>query len=249
MKRILRISNILVVWLVCSASTVGDPVASKSAAAKDSYENGNFEDAVRLYRDAQLERPNSASLNFNVGNALFKKGDIESAIDEFNQSAQRADEGLKSRSLYNMGNALYINKEYSKAAESYRQALKIDANDEDIKANLELTLRKIQEDQEQEDQEQEDQEQEDQEQQDQEQQDQEQQDQEQQDQEQEDQGQEDQGQQDQEQQDQEQQETAEEVDQMEEQDAERLLDALKDREKNAQRRRYRATGETYGKDW
>ena len=36
---------------------------------------------------------------------------------------------------------------------------------------------------------------------------------------------------------------------MGEQDAEQLLEALKDREKDAQRRRFRVTGETHGKDW
>ncbi|MEE3234095.1 MAG: tetratricopeptide repeat protein [Candidatus Latescibacterota bacterium] len=220
----MRISVFVAVWFFSSASTIGDPVASKSAEAKDLYDKGNFDDALRLYRDAQLERPNSAHLNFNVGNALFKKGDFESAVDEFNQSAERSSENLKSRSLYNVGNALYLQQQYEKAAESYREALRINPNDEDFKANLELALRKMQE-QEQQEQEQEEQEQEEQEQQEQEQQEQEQQEQEQ------------------------QQRTAEEVDQMGEQDAEQLLDALKDREKDSQRRRFRATGETHGKDW
>ena len=57
MKSIFRIQILVGIWFFSSASTVGDPVASKSAEAKDMYDEGNFDDALRLYRDAQLERP------------------------------------------------------------------------------------------------------------------------------------------------------------------------------------------------
>ena len=38
-------------------------------------------------------------------------------------------------------------------------------------------------------------------------------------------------------------------DQMDSKEAQQLLDALKDRELDAQRRRFRATTQTHGKDW
>ena len=51
----------LVLWCLVAllhvAATVGDPVASRAEEARRLYEKGDYEGALRLYRDAQVERP------------------------------------------------------------------------------------------------------------------------------------------------------------------------------------------------
>ena len=259
-----------VAWILLTGATVGDPVASKSAEALRLFEEGAFDQALQLYRDAQLERPDEPALNFNVGSSLFKQGDLEAALQELSRAAEQAEGILGASAHYNMGNAWFQQQQYEQAIASYRQALERNSNDRDTKANLELALQKLEEQQQEQQQEQS-------------------QDQDEQNQEQNQQGGEEQQQQDGEEQQQQDGEEQQEQDgageqepgeqependepqeqessqpddgsgeegkpeQSEEQigqkEAEQLLEALKNREIDAQKRRYRATGASRGKDW
>ena len=96
-----------VAWILLTGATVGDPVASKSAEALRLFEQGAFDQALQLYRDAQLERPDEPALNFNVGNSLFKQGDLEAALQELSRAAEQAEGILGASAHYNMGNAWF----------------------------------------------------------------------------------------------------------------------------------------------
>ena len=272
MSRLFPVFWLPVTWFFSTAATVGDPVASKSAEALSLFKQGAFEQALQLYRDAQLERPDEPALNFNVGSSLFKQGDLETALQELSRAAEQADGLLGASAHYNMGNVWFQQQQYEQAIASYRQALELNAKDLDSKANLELALQKLDEQQQQQQQDQQDQNQEqnqDQDQQDQNQEQNQDQDQQEQGEEQQDSGEQDPqdtGQPEQEQapsqpdegggEDQErgqQSETEGEPEQSEEhigqKEAEQLLEALKNREIDAQKRRYRATSASRGKDW
>lgn len=259
MSRLFPVFWLPVTWFFSTAATVGDPVASKSAEALSLFKQGAFEQALQLYRDAQLERPDEPALNFNVGSSLFKQGDLETALQELSRAAEQADGLLGASAHYNMGNAWFQQQQYEQAIASYRQALELNAKDLDSKANLELALQKLDEQQQQQQQDQQDQNQEQNQDQDQQEQGEEQQDSGEQDPQ-------DTGQPEQEQapsqpdegggEDQErgqQSETEGEPEQSEEhigqKEAEQLLEALKNREIDAQKRRYRATSASRGKDW
>jgi tetratricopeptide (TPR) repeat protein len=239
-------------WLFTCGATVGDPVAEKSAEALEHYQREEYDSALRLYRDALVNRPDAPELHFNVGDALFKSGDYESALREFERALSIEGDKARAQAHYNMGNAHFQQQQFEQAVESYRQALELEARDEDAKVNLELALEQLQQqqDQQQQQQDQQDQDQQDRDQ-DQQQQDQQQQDQQQQDQQQQDRQQQQQDQQDQQQQNQQQQQQqpAQEGEKISPEEAQQLLDALEDREQEAQKRRFRATGRAVGKDW
>ena len=244
------------VWLLqTGAATVGSPIASKSAEARQRYEQGDFDEALRLYRDAQLEDPHSPLLHFNVGDALFKLADYPGAQREFESALATQDPVLRESTLYNMGNTYFQQQQFAPAVEAYKQALDLGPENLDAKANLELALQQLEQQQ-------------------QEQQQQQQQQQEQREQEREQDGEQgepqdarsereeqreppDEGEQETRQQQpqepsgaQEQQRPAGEPDEgMAPEEAERILLGLKDQEKDAQVRRFKATVQTRGKDW
>ena len=252
-----------VAWILLTGATVGDPVASKSAEALRLFEEGAFDQALQLYRDAQLERPDEPALNFNVGSSLFKQGDLEAALQELSRAAEQAEGILGASAHYNMGNAWFQQQQYEQAIASYRQALERNSNDRDTKANLELALQKLEEQQQQEQQQEQSQDQDEQNQEQNQQggEEQQQQDGEEQ-QEQDGAGEQEPGEQEPENDEPQEQESSQPDDgsgeegkpeQSEEQigqkEAEQLLEALKNREIDAQKRRYRATGASRGKDW
>ncbi|MDA0334809.1 MAG: tetratricopeptide repeat protein [bacterium] len=141
----------LAALLVCSlavlparAATVGDPVASRSAEAQAHYDAGRYDEALRAYRDALVERPESGALHLNVGDALYQLGDYENALQEFERAAAAPEADLAARGFYNKGNTHFQLKDYAAAVEAYKQSLELTPQDIDAKANLELALRLLQ---------------------------------------------------------------------------------------------------------
>ena len=136
------VMSAILLWATSSsegASVVGgDEVAAKSAQALEKYEAGDFEGALRLYRNVLVEEPDSDPLRFNVGDALYKAGDIEGALKEFLGSASSDDMALQGQSWYNAGNAHLGLQQYGEAIKAYKEALARLPKDGDAKANLEL---------------------------------------------------------------------------------------------------------------
>ena len=184
------------------------PAGSREmAAGMDKYRQGAFEEALGEFESALVQAPDNPLISLAVGEALYQLERYPEAANEFERALQLADDQkVQSEALYNAGTAYLAAGDPAKAAEALRRSLALDPAQDDALFNLEVALRRQeQQEQEQQDQEEQDQEEQDQEEQDQEEQDQDQQNQEEQDQDQQDQDQQDQEQQDQDQQDQEQQ--------------------------------------------
>ena len=237
----------LLVWLLLMFMT--GPVASDDHI--DAVEKGNqayseqdYKTALEQYHVAETEIPESPELEYNVAGALYQQGKYEEALDKFTRSLNSTDIGLEGRGHYNIGNTHYRMGDYQKAILSYENALNINPDDVDAKFNLELARKMLKEQIKPEEQEQ-DQQQQQQEQQ------QQQQDQEQDQQEEQNQQQQDEQQDQQQNQQDQQQQQPQDVQEMSKEDAERILNALRDDEKDIQEklRRHRVSGEYNGKDW
>lgn len=216
--------------------------------ANEAYRSGEYEKAVTLYRKAIDDRPENARLYFNLGNALAKSGKTEEAVKVFEQYKSMADDP-ENRALadYNIGNIYSENKKWDRALDHYRSALRYRKGDEDAKHNYELARRQRQDqnqDQQQQQQNQQDQNQ----QQDQQQQQQQNQDQ---DQQQQDQQQDQQQQQDQDRQQQNRQQ--QQINQISKAEAEKILQALEQREKELlkefKKQKTESSNSTNEKDW
>ena len=205
------------------------------------YLNGEYQEAELFYRKA-LEDPQNFKDEalFNLGNALYRQDNFDAAGGSWAMAADLAvEKNQKSQAFYNLGNSLMSKQEFEKAIQAYKESLRKNPANEDARYNLEYAKKMLKQ------QEQQNQEQQNQEQQNQEQQNQEQQNQEQQNQEQQNQEQQNQEQQNQEQQNQEQQISRE--------DAERMLEALKQNEKETMEKlnekKVKATRVKIEKDW
>ena len=71
------------------------------------YKSSQFDASAKKYSAALKEDPNSDIVNFNLGTALYKKGDYEKTIDHLNKSLLSSDKKLENRAHYNLGNTFY----------------------------------------------------------------------------------------------------------------------------------------------
>lgn len=186
------------------------------------FKNGNFAEAVVKYKKS-LDKEYNPKAEFNLGDALYEQNNFEEAAKAFSSVTEHnTSNNIEADAYYNLGNSLMAQEKYGEAFNAYKKSLKLNPEDEDARYNLEYARWKMIQQQQQQQQQQQDQ------QQDQQQQDQQQQEQQQQQQ----QDQQDQQQQDQQQQDQQQQQQQQQQqDQMSKEEAERMLQALENQEK------------------
>ncbi|MBD3332660.1 tetratricopeptide repeat protein [candidate division GN15 bacterium] len=250
--------------LICGLLVIGLMLPAVPVSAQDyidlvrkgnkAFKQKEYDQALDFYRNAETEIPASAELDYNIGGALHHKQSYEEAIETYERALGTTDPNLEAQAHYNLGNTYFRMGDYQKAIESYQNSLDINPEDMDAKYNLEVARRMLKEhskpqQQQQQNKQQQQQQQEQQEQQEQKQQ--EQQEQDQQDQQQQQQQQRPEGEQDEEQQ-QQQQPQPQEQKEMSQEDAERILNALRDDEREMQekiKRRMRIRGDYTGKDW
>ena len=194
------------------------------------YGEKNFEDSEMLYRRAVDSDPSFNKAIFNLGDALYKQEKYEEALDNFRQlSEQEVNGEMLAGSYYNMGNSLLKSGKIEESIEAYKNALRKDPSNMKAKYNLayaqDLLEQKEDQQQQQNQQKQDDRQQD---------QDQDQQQDEQSRDENEDQQQEDDQEQDQQQQQNQNQDQQQQQQQMSREDAERLLQALAENEKEVQ---------------
>lgn len=107
------------------------------------YGAGRYDEALQHFDEARRELPDSAALEFNRGNALYKLKRQDEAAEAYRR-VQELDRGeLAQRDYYNLGNAFADLKKRDEAIKAYRQALRLSPTDADARHNLEVVLRRL----------------------------------------------------------------------------------------------------------
>ncbi len=115
-------------------------------AANRAYARGQYSEALDGYRSAQVEIPEAPELRYNIGGALYADSAFQEAVAAFDSAlAITSDDSNRARILHNKGNALFRQDDFGGAAEAYKQSLRHDPTQDDTKYNLELALSKLQE--------------------------------------------------------------------------------------------------------
>jgi Ca-activated chloride channel homolog len=121
------------------------------------YEKGKFPESEILYRKALDKNKESADALFNTGDALYKQKKYEEAGKQFDENySANEDKKKKSASLYNMGNSLLMANKVKESIDAYKGSLKLDPKNLQTKYNLayaqDLLLKQQQQQQQQKDQ-------------------------------------------------------------------------------------------------
>ncbi|HPI20969.1 MAG TPA: tetratricopeptide repeat protein, partial [Candidatus Kapabacteria bacterium] len=106
------------------------------------YKENKFNDAEIEYRKSlELEKQNNKAI-FNLGDALYKQEQYDSAAAKFAAIAnQNLDRETTAKAYHNLGNALLKNKKYQESIDAYKKSLRLSPKDMDTKYNLEYAKR------------------------------------------------------------------------------------------------------------
>ena len=199
------------------------------------YTDENYDQALNKYQDALLSDPENETIQFNVGNTRYQKKKYEEAMQDYQKVIGTEDLNLEQNAYFNLGNTLYRMEKLPESILAYQQALKLNPDDIDAKYNLEYVRRKLKEnaDKQQQNQQQQQQQQQNE------------------DQQNKDEQNKDEQNKDEQEEQQQQEQQAEKEDKLSKEDAERILNALKNDEKDIQKKRKMQTSgrRRVLKDW
>jgi len=207
----------------------------------DFYKEQKFADAEVNFKKGTEKSPESFEAKFNLGDAYYKQQRYDEAIKSF-QSAfvnARSDEE-KAKIFHNVGNSLLKSQKVKESVGAYKEALKLNPNDQETKYNLSYALNMLKNQNQNQQNQNQDQNK-----------DQQDQNQQNQDQQKQDQQKQDQQQQNQNQQQQQQQSEEQKEQELTKQEAEKILEALKNNEKDLQKQLRKIKGQRVKteKDW
>jgi tetratricopeptide (TPR) repeat protein len=109
----------------------------------EAYNKKQYNEAISNYKKAIEKNPTDETALFNLGNALYKSGKNEEAEQAFDQAVNSSQSpGNKANAWYNKGVALQNNNKLPECIEAYKQALRLNPDDDDARQNLQKALLK-----------------------------------------------------------------------------------------------------------
>lgn len=109
------------------------------------YQSNKFEEAEIQYRKSLASVKNNKAAQYNLGNALYEQKKYKESVAQYQQTIEKNDDkALKAKAFHNMGNAHFKNNNTEEAIKAYENALKLNPSDMDTKINLALAKKKQQ---------------------------------------------------------------------------------------------------------
>ncbi len=139
-RRLMPATVILTLWLAPTAGA--QTVRGHIKEGNRLFDRGRYADAEAEYKKALEKDPTSEVAHFNLGDAHYRQDRFDQSIRSYAQSAMNAADPLdRSAGYYNLGNAFFKSQKLDEAIEAYKQALRYNPNDNDARHNLEVARR------------------------------------------------------------------------------------------------------------
>jgi tetratricopeptide (TPR) repeat protein len=115
------------------------------------FEKADYDNSEVSYRKAvDLEEKKTHEPEFNVGDALYKQEKYEDAAEQFKNIADyELSKEEKAKVYHNLGNSFLQSKKYQESIEAFKNALRNNPTDLDTKYNLAYAQKKLEEQQQQ----------------------------------------------------------------------------------------------------
>ena len=132
-----KVATLLLLLLAMSASAQTDRQYIREGNRL--FHRGDYANAEVSYRKALEKNPKNPQATFNLGNALMAQKKDSAAVEQF-QSATRLETNplRKAQAFHNIGVICQTHKMYGEAIEAYKNSLRLNPNDDESRYNLVL---------------------------------------------------------------------------------------------------------------
>jgi len=107
----------------------------------DKYDEKKYSDAEVDFRKVVEGSPKNFDANFNLGDSYYKQQKYEEAIKSYTSALENTEsDANRAKVYYNIGNSLLKDNKIEQSIEAYKNALKYNPDDDDTKYNLSYAL-------------------------------------------------------------------------------------------------------------
>lgn len=136
------------VGLILLGSVSAQSKRSLNNDGVDLYKEKKFADAEVKFKKSLEKDPQLFQGHFNLGDSYYKQGRYDEAIQSYKNSIGLTDDKeKKSKAFHNIGNALLKQQKYEDGIGAYKNALKTNPNDLETKYNLSYALNMLKQNQ------------------------------------------------------------------------------------------------------
>lgn len=101
------------------------------------YEKNRYSQSEIMYRKATDKNKSYSDAVFNIGDALYKQKKYDEAGKEFTENFSMNDnKAKKAAAYYNLGNSLLMSKKLKESIDAYKNSLKLKPDSKEAKYNL-----------------------------------------------------------------------------------------------------------------
>jgi Ca-activated chloride channel family protein len=143
-------SMLFIMLLLNHFSVFSQSASQKIRKGNELYKEEKFDEAEIQYRKSLEKKPDNVAGQYNLANALYRQGKYDEAGAILDSLANKISSPAQKAQLYhNLGNNLLKNKDFENSVNAYKNALKINPNDEDTRYNLSYAMEMLKQQQQQ----------------------------------------------------------------------------------------------------
>ena len=140
-----KINTILFALLISATFVYSQAERGAVNDGVDEYEESKFAEAEVNFKKGIEENVESFESRFNLGDAIYKQGRFEEALEEFKNSMPLAmNDDSKAGIFHNIGNTFLKSEKLKESIGAYREALKLNPDDMETKYNLSYAIKQMQ---------------------------------------------------------------------------------------------------------
>lgn len=114
------------------------------------YQEKKYAEAEASYRQSVDKSKASVEGNFNLGDALYKQKKFDNAVQKFTDIASSSnDKTVKAKAYHNLGNSLLESKKLEESIAAYKKSLMSNPKDDETRYNLAYAQEKLKQQQQQ----------------------------------------------------------------------------------------------------
>jgi len=137
------ITTVLLFVILVAMQALPQSYRSSMDKGAELYKEKKYGEAEVQYRKASEVNKADAAPHFNLANSYFKQKKYDEALNSYNQALGKSKtEVEKSEVLYNIGNTYLAQEKFKESIEYYKQALAKNPKDENAKYNLSYAIKK-----------------------------------------------------------------------------------------------------------
>lgn len=132
-----KVATMLLLFLTVSVSAQTDRQYVRQGNRQ--FHTGDYANAEVSYRKALEKNPKNPQAAFNLGNALMAQKKDSAAVEQYETATKLETNPLrKAQAFHNIGVVCQSHKMYGEAIEAYKSALRLNPNDDETRYNLVL---------------------------------------------------------------------------------------------------------------